>query len=76
MQNYKFYNNTYRANGKSLGPIPFVMLSFQQDKIHNMLAMMLDPHFKRLGLLIQYVGKERVLQIASEYDINACCFHS
>jgi hypothetical protein len=61
---------------KVLDPFLLFMLSFQQDKIHNMLAMMLDPHFKRLGLLIQYVGKERTLQIASEYDINACCFHS
>jgi hypothetical protein len=35
-----------------------------------MLALMLDPHFKGLGLVIQYVGKERVLQVASDYDIQ------
>jgi hypothetical protein len=33
-----------------------------------MLAMMLDSDFKRLGLFIQYVGKEITLQITSEYD--------
>jgi len=33
-----------------------------------MLAMMLGPHYKGLGLVIQYVGKERVLQILGEYD--------
>jgi hypothetical protein len=29
---------------------------------------MLDTHFKDLGLVIQYVGKEKVALIASEYD--------
>jgi hypothetical protein len=33
-----------------------------------MFTMMLDPHYKGLGLVIQNVGKERALQIASEYD--------
>jgi hypothetical protein len=35
-----------------------------------MLVMMLGPHYKGLGLglVIQYVGKERVLQILGEYD--------
>ncbi len=44
------------------------MLCFQFHKAHNMLTMMLDPHYKGLGLAIQNVGKERALQIASEYD--------
>jgi hypothetical protein len=29
---------------------------------------MLDPHFKGLGLVIQYVGKEKVHLIIDEYD--------
>jgi hypothetical protein len=33
-----------------------------------MLAMMLDKCYKGLGLDIQYVGKERALQIVGEYD--------
>jgi len=33
-----------------------------------MLAMMLDPHYKGWGLIIQFVGKERTLKIACEYD--------
>ncbi len=33
-----------------------------------MLAMMLDPGYKGLGLVVQYVGKEKAFQIASEYD--------
>jgi hypothetical protein len=35
-----------------------------------MLALMLDPHFKGLGLVIQYVCKEKVLEVANDYDIQ------
>jgi len=45
------------------------LLSFQPCKIHNMLALMLDPQYKGLGLVIQYVGKEQAFQILGEYDI-------
>jgi hypothetical protein len=44
------------------------MLGFQPHKVHNMLAIMLDPRSKGLGLVIDYVGKERTFQIAWEYD--------
>jgi hypothetical protein len=44
------------------------MLGFQHYKAYNMLALMLDPHYKRLGVVIQYVSKNRVLQIVGEYD--------
>jgi hypothetical protein len=44
------------------------MLGFQHYKAHNMLAMMLDPHYKGLGVVIQYVGKNRAFQIVGEYD--------
>jgi hypothetical protein len=33
-----------------------------------MLNMMLDMHLKGLGLVIQYVGKERTQMITCEYD--------
>ncbi len=51
-----------------LEPFLSFMLCFQSCKAHNMLTMMLDPHYKGLGLVIQNVGKERALQIANEYD--------
>ncbi len=34
-----------------------------------MLSMMLNPHFKGLGVVIQYVGKEKDALIAGEYDM-------
>ncbi len=33
-----------------------------------MLTLMLDLHYKGLGLVIQHVGKENTQQITSEYD--------
>jgi len=44
------------------------MFCFRFCKAHNMLAMMLDPRCKGLGLVMQYVGKERAFQILGEYD--------
>ncbi len=44
------------------------MLSFQQRKAHNMLAIMLNPSFKGLELFIQYVQKRKKLHIVSVYD--------
>jgi hypothetical protein len=51
-----------------LNPLLSFMASFQKAKAQNMLAMMLDPCFKGLGLVIQYVGEERTLHIVGEYD--------
>jgi hypothetical protein len=49
---------------------PFLsfVLSFQPNKVHNMVALMLDFQYKGLGLVIQYVGKTNAFHIASEYD--------
>ncbi len=44
------------------------MVSFLKIKSHNMFAMMLDLYYKGLGLIIQFVGKRRTLQITSEHD--------
>ncbi len=42
-----------------LKPLLSFMVGFQACRAHNMLAMTLDPHYKGLGLVINYVGKER-----------------
>jgi hypothetical protein len=44
-----------------LKPFLSFLVAPQTHKTHNMLAFMLDFCFKRLGLVIQYVGKEKVL---------------
>jgi hypothetical protein len=40
------------------------MLGFQPHKVQSMLAFMLDPQYKGLRLVIDYVGKEWALGIA------------
>jgi hypothetical protein len=44
------------------------MVTFQEHKAHNILSMMLDPCYKGLGVVIQYVGKEKTMQILGECD--------
>jgi len=44
------------------------MVIFKEHKAHNILSMMLDPCYKGLGLVIQYVGKDKTMQIIHEYD--------
>jgi hypothetical protein len=44
------------------------MFSFQSRKVNNMLALMLDPQYMGLGLVIDYVCKEGALWITGEYD--------
>jgi hypothetical protein len=41
-----------------LNPFHSFMVTFQKVKAQNMLALMLNPHYKGLGF-IQYVDKER-----------------
>jgi len=51
-----------------LEPFLSFMFFFQPSKVHNMLALMLDPHYKGLGLVIRYVGKQRVFHVIDKYD--------
>ncbi len=53
-----------------LEPFLSFLVALHTHKAHNMLAKMLDFHFKVLGLVIQYVGKEGFFQVASDYDIQ------
>jgi hypothetical protein len=41
-----------KASGNCSFGLPFLLLSFQECKVHNMLNMMLDPRFKGLGLVV------------------------
>jgi hypothetical protein len=43
---------------------------FQPTKAHNMVALMLDPRFKDLTLVGDYVGHVFAVEIATTYDVN------
>ncbi len=53
-----------------MNPFFLFMISFQKTKVH-MLAILLNPCYKGLKLVIQFVNKEKTLQIANEYDEQA-----
>jgi hypothetical protein len=44
------------------------MDSFKLSKAHNMLVLMLDPQFKDLSLVGDYVGHALVIEIDVAYD--------
>jgi hypothetical protein len=49
---------------------PFLAFSstYITTKAHNMLMLMLDPHFKSLDVAKGFVGKEKVIHMVVEYD--------
>ena len=49
---------------------PFLRFSLQfvADRAHNMLSLMLDPRFKGLEYVIQYVGVAVAKQVVEDYD--------
>lgn len=50
-----------KKSGTSLKLFPFIYVFFQEAKAHNMLCMVLNLRYKTLGLIIQFIGKERAL---------------
>jgi hypothetical protein len=57
--------------GKVIGVLkPFLAFvsSFQPRHVHNMLVFMLEPHFKNLQSIKNYVGLELAMQVATNYD--------
>lgn len=54
-----------------LAPFLSFTVSYSAKHAHNMLALMLDPRYKGLSLVKDYVGRERALQVVSETDTNS-----
>lgn len=50
--------------------LPFLMFArtFCEEKAHNMLACVLDPHFKKLQCVIDYVGPKKAKAIGAQYN--------
>jgi hypothetical protein len=46
---------------------------YNQAKVHNMLAIMLDSHFKNMKVILDFVGYAHAIQIVINYDINIVC---
>ncbi len=41
---------------------------YNASKVHNMLALMLDPCFKSLNVVKTFIRKTKMIQIVVEYD--------
>jgi hypothetical protein len=51
-----------------LRPFLDLMDCFKLSKVHNMVALMLDPCFKDLSLMGDYVGHFSTIEIVVAYD--------
>ncbi len=47
-----------------------ILKTFDPKNVHNMFAIMLDPHFKSLWVTKNYVGCEESICVAFEYDVK------
>ncbi len=50
--------------------VPFLAFAstFSASKVHNMLVLILDPHFKSLDAMKVVVRRAKVIQMVVEYD--------
>ncbi len=51
-----------------LAPFLAFASTYNASKAHNMLALMLDSHFKSLDVVETFVGWEKMIQMVVEYD--------
>jgi hypothetical protein len=42
--------------------------TFSQDRFHNMFALMLDPCFKGMDCIMDYIGRDQVATLMQQYD--------
>jgi len=54
----------------ALGPFLAFSESYITTKAHNMLAIMLDLHFKNMKVIWDFVGNSLALQVVAEYDVK------
>ena len=61
--------------GRMVGEVAIVLQpflsfphTFDAGKVHNILALMLDPQFKDLEVILNYVGHDVAKQVIDEHD--------
>jgi hypothetical protein len=52
----------------ALAPFLAFASTYNASKAHNMLALMLDPHFKSLDVVKTFVGWEKVIHMVAKYN--------
>jgi hypothetical protein len=51
-----------------LTPFLAFIFSYNVNKVHNMLELMLEPHFKSFDVVKSFIGWAKVIQIVAKYD--------
>jgi len=49
-------------------PFLLILKTFDSQNVHNIFAIMLDPHFRFLWVVENYVGFGETIRLAFEYD--------
>lgn len=55
---------------KVMKPFLQFLRAFDSFQVHNMLALMLDPHYKSLRVSENYVGHGNAIHLTLEYDMK------
>jgi hypothetical protein len=64
----QLHMNTRLEVTKVITPFLDLLRSFDAKYVHNMMAIMLDPHFKALWIVEGLVGCGNAIKLAFEYD--------
>jgi hypothetical protein len=59
---------------KAIKPFLQCLQAYDSHQMHNMVALMLDPQFKSLRVVENYVGCGACICFDVEYDVNAIIF--
>jgi hypothetical protein len=72
LQEFKLRMMTQIIN--TLSPFLAFVLAYNQTNVHNMLAIRLDPCFKNMKVIRDFVGHAHAIQIVIDYEsINIVC---
>ncbi len=62
--------NIFQEVLKVIKPILQFLIVFDSFRVHNVLALMLDPCYKSLWVVENYVGCGNAIHLACEYDMK------
>jgi hypothetical protein len=48
-------------------------MAYHETKVEKMLVVILDPHFKNMKIIWEFVGNAQVNAIVVEYDAKMVC---
>jgi hypothetical protein len=48
-------------------------MAYHETKVKKMLVVILDPHFKNMKIIWEFVGNAQVSALVVEYDVKMVC---